>query len=135
MQNSFGDRKYVGMNFLLIEDQPEIANMLRLRFEKEGAEVYIGINGTEGLHYARTYKPNMIILDVTMPGIDGVSLYRQLQEDEKTRNLPVVFLTAAPDRIRDEEGLNFPEKRIFEKPFSFAHVFSSIDEILNKNKS
>lgn len=132
-RNDYGQRKYIGTTILIVDDQPEIAKMLRVRFEKEGAQVYVGINGDEGLRYATTYKPDLILLDIMMPGTDGISMYRQLQQDRVTRTIPVVFLTAAPNLILERDDLDFPDELVFAKPFSSSNMFSAIDEILKRH--
>ena len=86
---------------LLIEDEPEIAEIYRLKLEKEGFPVLVAMDGESGLQLAREKNPSLILLDILLPKIDGFAVLKQLKQDERTKDIPVfVFsnLTQEEDR-------------------------------------
>ncbi len=80
---------------LVVEDDPQIVGVLTDLLEDEGYRVATGVNG-QGLETARAAPPNMILLDVMMPGMNGIEVCRELKSDPRTRDVPVVFITAMP---------------------------------------
>lgn len=87
-------------NILIIDDDTLVHDMLQRMFTKEGFEVYTATNGEEGLDLAREIKPNAIILDVLMPGMDGWSVLASLKENSELSNIPVIMLSMVDDRTR-----------------------------------
>jgi len=85
---------------LIIDDDTLVHDMLRRMFVKEGFEVYTATNGEEGLDRARDIRPNVIILDVLMPGMDGWSVLASLKGDNELSGIPVVMLSMVDDRTR-----------------------------------
>jgi DNA-binding response OmpR family regulator len=79
---------------LLVDDEPEFVSMLKMRLEANGYEVVTSCDGKSGLEAVQTENPNLLILDVMMPGMDGFQVLRQIRRAEKTRYLPVIMLTA-----------------------------------------
>lgn len=87
---------------LLVEDNELNRDMLSRRLEKNGFEVLMASDGTEGVELARTQSPDLILMDMRLPDIDGWEATRQLKTNETTRNIPVIALTAhAMDLDRD----------------------------------
>lgn len=84
----------MGKTILIVDDERDYADMLRMRLEANGYEVTTAYDGESGLKAAQEGKPNLILLDVMMPGIDGFQVLSRLRRDEKTANIPVVMLTA-----------------------------------------
>ena len=82
-------------NILVAEDDFGQRLMIQKILEKEGYDLLLAENGSQALVLARSRKPDLILLDVVMPEIDGHEVCRQLKEDESTKNIPVIFLTAA----------------------------------------
>ena len=81
---------------LLVEDQEMNRDMLSRRLKKRGYEVSIAVDGAEGLEKARSEAPDLILMDMSLPVIDGWEATRQLKADEATRGIPVVALTPMP---------------------------------------
>jgi CheY-like chemotaxis protein len=106
--------------------------MISLRLEKNGYEVVPARDGEEGLRKAREEKPDLILLDVIMPGIDGLEVCRRLKEDPETRHIPVISTTAA--------GVDDIERRCFSagaddcvrKPYASAELLAKIQHFLKK---
>jgi len=84
----------MGKTILIVDDERDYADMIRMRLEANGYEVITAYDGESGLKAAQENKPNLILLDVMMPGIDGLQVISRLRRDEKTIKIPVVMLTA-----------------------------------------
>ncbi len=79
---------------LIIDDEPDFIDMIQMRLEANGYDVVSAPDGIQGLEAAEEEKPNLILLDVMMPGWDGYETLRQLRKSPDARNIPVVMLTA-----------------------------------------
>jgi DNA-binding response OmpR family regulator len=78
---------------LIIEDEDMLSTMYKVKFENEGYEAYTASNGADGLEMAPKILPNLILLDIIMPKIDGFAVLKKLKEDPKTKDIPVIMLT------------------------------------------
>src|SRR5262245_9695188 len=87
---------------LAVDDTPENLEILRMRLEANGYEVVTAADGEEGIRMARKIQPDLILLDIMMPKLDGISTVRLLKQDEKLRSIPVILVTAMADS-RDED--------------------------------
>ncbi|MDD3375065.1 MAG: response regulator [Candidatus Omnitrophica bacterium] len=84
-----------GKNILVVEDEPGQRLTIQKILEKQGYDLLLAENGSQGLAQARSRKPDLILLDVVMPEIDGREVCRQLKADESTKDIPIIFLTAS----------------------------------------
>lgn len=92
---------------LLVEDNPDNQFIYRAGLEHAGFEVLVAADGFQGLELARTASPSVILMDISIPGIDGLEVTRRLKADAATRDIPVIALTAhalVADRVRAEEA-------------------------------
>jgi DNA-binding response OmpR family regulator len=80
-------------NVLLIEDEEMLANMYETKFKNEGYQIRKALDGEAGLKMAQEEKPDIILLDIIMPKLDGFSVLKKLKEDAKLKNVPVILLT------------------------------------------
>ncbi|MDD4271565.1 MAG: response regulator [Patescibacteria group bacterium] len=78
---------------LVVEDDPMISSMYKTKFEADGFEVFVADNGVVGLELAKKEKPDIIMLDVILPQLDGFSVLDQVKKDEITKDIPVIMLT------------------------------------------
>ena len=78
---------------LIIEDEEMLSGMYRVKFENEGFEVATALNGADGIDAALKEKPDMILLDIIMPKIDGFAVLKKLKSNDTTKNVPVILLT------------------------------------------
>lgn len=85
-------------NILLVEDSPTQAAHLKIILESEGGHVYIAVDGQTGLRMARELQPDMIILDVQLPDINGFQVSQKLKEEKETKNIPIIMLTRLDDQ-------------------------------------
>jgi DNA-binding response OmpR family regulator len=84
----------MGNKILVVDDDPEISSLVQYTLESLGHEVKVCDNGREVLDMLRTYKPELLVLDVMLPGIDGYSLATQISEDADLGKLPIIVLSA-----------------------------------------
>ena len=93
---------------LMVEDHPEIAELYQLKLQLDGYRVAVASNGVSGLQMARSLMPDVILLDVHLPQLDGMQMLTALREEEGTRDLQVVVFSEddSPDLIREAKRLN-----------------------------
>jgi DNA-binding response OmpR family regulator len=119
------------MKTLVIDDEAPIRLLCRVNLEAEGIEVLEAADGATGIELARREKPDAILLDVMMPGVDGWNVAEQLLSSEETSSIPIVFLTARADlrdRVRgmDAGGLDYVTK-----PFNPVVLASQVREVVD----
>ena len=118
------------MKLLVIEDEKKIANLLQKGFREQGYEVDISANGEEGLERASSNPYDAIIIDVMLPGRDGLSVLRTLRERKVTT--PVMIVTARGDVSERVEGLNLGADDYIAKPFSMDEVIARIRALIRR---
>jgi CheY-like chemotaxis protein len=115
---------------LVAEDAPDIAGMLRDILQTKGHQVAIATDGVEMIERAKSIRPKLIVSDVMMPGAYGSSAYKSLQDDEFTKGIPVLFLTA----ITPEQAAKVIPKedkiKVLHKPLDLPVFLAAIDELL-----
>lgn len=115
---------------LIIEDETDLLTILQIRLSQVDFEVLTASDGNAGSTLAVTLKPDVIVLDIMMPGKDGFTLLRELKGNEETCDIPVIVVTAK-DRIEDSCSLEGAEK-FFAKPFDYYELESSIRALVEK---
>jgi CheY-like chemotaxis protein len=123
------------VRILVIEDQPCIRETAIELLEAEGFETLEATNGLEGLQKAQELLPDLILCDVMMPEMDGYTLLEKLQANEKTVNIPFIFLTAKVDKKDIRQGMELGADDYLTKPFSRAELIFSISARLKKKQS
>jgi two-component system alkaline phosphatase synthesis response regulator PhoP len=106
------------MKVLVVDDEAPIRLLCRVNLEAEGMTVLEAGDGQTGLELARTEKPDAILLDVMMPGLDGWSVAEQLLTGEATQDIPIVFLTARADLRDRARGMDVGGLEYVTKPFN-----------------
>jgi two-component system phosphate regulon response regulator PhoB len=117
---------------LLIEDEPDIAEVLQYNLEKEGFEVETAHRGDTGLEVIRRGVPDLLLLDLMLPGIDGLELTRLLKRDTATARLPIVMLTARGEEVDRIVGLELGADDYISKPFSPREVVLRVKAVLRR---
>jgi two-component system phosphate regulon response regulator PhoB len=117
---------------LLIEDEPDIAEVLQYNLEKEGFQVEIQGRGDTGLEAVRRESPDLILLDLMLPGLGGLELTRLLKRDPATAHLPIVMLTARGEEVDRIVGLELGADDYITKPFSPREVALRIKAVLRR---
>jgi two-component system phosphate regulon response regulator PhoB len=117
---------------LVIEDEPDIAEVLQYNLEKEGFDVETARRGDTGLDAVRRDSPDLILLDLMLPGIDGLELTRMLKRDPGTSRLPIVMLTARGEELDRIVGLELGADDYISKPFSPREVVLRVKAVLRR---
>jgi CheY-like chemotaxis protein len=115
---------------LVIDDEAAIRLLCRVNLEAEGMSVDEAADGRAGLEHARAAPPDVILLDVMMPGLDGWQVAEELVGDQRTRDIPIVFLTARADFRDRERGLEAGGIAYLTKPFNPVELAPLIEELL-----
>ena len=117
---------------LVIEDEPDIQTLIQMALEFTGGyEVSVASDGPEGLESARGGRPDLILLDAMMPGMDGFEVCRRLKGDPATAAIPVVFLTAKAQASEIEEGLQLGAAGYLTKPFDPLKLSEELEAVLH----
>ncbi|HEY1563244.1 MAG TPA: response regulator [Gaiellaceae bacterium] len=103
---------------LVIDDEAPIRLLCRVNLEAEGIEVLEAADGPKGLDLARSEQPDVVLLDVMMPGLDGWRVAEELLEDERTNHIPIIFLTARAEFRDRARGLDIGGVDYVTKPFN-----------------
>jgi len=114
---------------LLVEDEKDIREVVKKYLEKEGYLVYAGENGVEGLEKFNNYNPDLAVLDIMMPGIDGIQV---LKEIRKVSNIPVLFLTAKHKEEDRLKGFDLGADDYVVKPFSPKELVRRVNAIIKR---
>jgi len=114
----------------VIDDERSIRLLCRVNLGASGMTVLEAESGEEGLELARRERPDIIILDVMMPGLDGWDVARELAADEQTRDIPVVFLTARADPVDRRHGRQLGGLGYVVKPFDPVAIGGVIENVL-----
>ena len=117
---------------LVVEDNPAIAKLITFKLERSGYKFKHRENGKEGLDAIKELKPDLVILDVMLPSMNGFEILRQLREDEDTSDTKVIMLTSK-SRVEDmEKGFNLEVDDYMEKPFKPDELIMRIQKALNQ---
>ncbi len=114
---------------LLVEDEPPLAETLYYNLEREGYTVLHAADGVQGLELARQERPDLLILDIMLPRLDGFSICRILRQE---RDVPIIMLTARQDEVDRIAGLELGADDYVTKPFSFGELLARIRAILRR---
>jgi two-component system alkaline phosphatase synthesis response regulator PhoP len=115
---------------LVIDDEAPIRLLCRVNLEAEGLEVVEAPDGPSGLEAAERERPDVILLDVMMPGLDGWSVAEQLLENDGTSGIPIVFLTARADLRDRARGIDLGGLDYITKPFNPVELASVVERVM-----
>ncbi len=120
---------------LCIEDEPEMVDLIKLILERKGFEVLGAMGGKEGLEVIRREMPDLILLDLMMPEVDGWEVFRQMRADEQLKDIPVIVVTAKAQSIDKVLGLHIAKVDDYvTKPFGPQDLLNSINRVLAMEK-
>ena len=118
----------MGDKVLVVDDEWEIRDMLRRFLEEQGYEVILASNGEEAIELAEKENPQVILLDILMPGIDGIETCKRLKAGQRTRFIPVIMATALWDKY--SEALEAGAEDFVTKPFNLTELSHRVKSIL-----
>ena len=118
------------VRILVAEDDPSVRALLERCLAHEGYEVIIAADGGEAIECVKRCKPDLLLLDVMMPGVNGISVARHLSRNDETRDIPVMFVTAMGNRYSIAAGINAGERSYVTKPFSIPKLIDKVASIV-----
>lgn len=119
---------------LLVDDEPDIVMLTRMVLENEGHHVLVARDGRECMKVLADENPDLILLDVMMPGDDGWEVCRKIKADKKTRNTPVVMFTVRTSMESRKTSLDCADAQI-DKPFMSEELLNVVNSFLNEEKT
>jgi DNA-binding response OmpR family regulator len=122
----------VATTVLLVEDERDIAELVRFQLEKEGVRCVVASDGATGVRLARTERPDLVILDLMLPALDGLEVCRQLRRDPATQRLPIIILTARAEEVDRIVGLELGADDYVAKPFSPRELAARVRAVLRR---
>ena len=120
-------------SILIIEDERDLADLVAFNLEKEGYRTIVALDGASGLEAARSQPPDLIILDLMLPGMMGTELCKILKQSEKTARIPVIMLTARGEEIDRVVGFEVGADDYVVKPFSTRELLLRVKAVLRRS--
>jgi DNA-binding response OmpR family regulator len=118
---------------LCIEDEPEMINLIQIILGRMGFDVAGAAGGYAGVQMSKTEHPDLILLDLMMPDLDGWEVYQQIKADDQTKDIPVIVVTAKAQDIDKVLGLHIARVDDYiAKPFSPQELIASVEKVLAK---
>jgi two-component system response regulator VicR len=118
-----------------IEDEPEMIDLVKLILGRKGFDLTGAMGGREGLEAVRRVKPDLVLLDLMMPDMDGWEVYQQMKADRELMDIPVIVVTAKAQSIDKVLGLHIAKVDDYvTKPFGPQELLQSIERVLSKQK-
>ena len=123
-----------GKNILVVEDDRALANVLEYNLSSEGFAVNCAMDGQDALNQARARKPDLVLLDVMIPVLDGIQVCRQLRSDPATTNTPIIMLTAKGEETDQVVGFSVGADDYVTKPFSVRILLERVKALLRRRE-
>jgi two-component system alkaline phosphatase synthesis response regulator PhoP len=117
---------------LIVDDEPDLVETVRYPLEMEGYQVLVAYNGEEGLNQARKDSPDLIILDLMLPKLDGYKVCRLLKFDERYKHIPILMLTAKTQEKDRLLGKETGADEYMTKPFDIDQLLEKVKSYLSK---
>ena len=117
---------------LIVEDDRSLAEVISYNLEEQGFDVHVSRDGMDGLQYAQLNPPDLIILDLMLPVIDGLEVCRRLRADVNTQSLPILMLTAKSEETDQVVGFNVGADDYVTKPFSIKVLLERVKVLLRR---
>jgi len=118
---------------LLVEDEPALQEAVKMKLEKEGVEVLVAGTGEKGLQILEEKRPNLVWLDVLLPGINGLEVLRRIRTDEKLKDLPVVIVSVSSgqEKIKQAFSMNIIDY-IIKSEYTIDDIIKKVKDILSQ---
>ena len=123
-------------HIVYVEDEPEMIDLVRLILESKGYIVTGASGGRNGINLIKSQKPDLVLLDLMMPDLDGWDVYQLLKSDSSTDDIPVIVVTAKAQAIDKVLGLHIAKVNDYiSKPFSPQELIQSVERVLSQGKA
>jgi len=120
---------------LVVDDEPPIVRLMEFILAREGYEMVVAVNGQEALLQVTAHKPDLILLDIMMPRIDGYEVARKLRADPKFCHIPIIMLSAKAQDEDVRKGIDVGVNEYITKPFSPQHLVTAVRKYLDPPES
>ncbi len=120
---------------LVVEDEPDIRDLVVLHLTREGFRCRTAGNGAEALREARAARPDLVVLDLMLPGMDGLEVCRRLRAEPATAGVPIIMLTAKADEVDRVVGLELGADDYVAKPFSPKELVARVRAVLRRSRA
>jgi DNA-binding response OmpR family regulator len=117
---------------LVVDDEVDLVKTIQFSLETEGYKVFVSYNGEDALHQARKENPDLILLDIMLPKLDGYKVCRLLKFDEKYKHIPILMLTAKTQEKDKTLGMETGADEYITKPFDIDELMEKVKTYLNK---
>ena len=122
-----------GKKILIVEDERDMAELVAMRLQREHHDVTVAYDGREGLDRVRCDPPDLVLLDIMLPGMSGTDVLRELRSDPRTASVPVIMLTARTEDVDVVVGLQLGADDYVTKPFSMSVLLARIAAVLRRS--
>ena len=119
-------------NILIIDDEPDLVELLKYNLAKEGYKVEFAFNGFDGLRASEVFKPDLLILDIMLPDINGYEVCKRIKRTSDVSPVPIIFLSAKQEEVDKVLGFESGAEDYITKPFSVAELMARIRTILRR---
>jgi len=120
---------------LVVDDEEDLLDLIEYNLKQEGFNVLKAGNGVEGIEMTRKHSPDLVLLDIMMPKMDGLEVVELMRDDAKLKHIPIIFLTARGDEKTEVEGLDKGGDDYITKPISTTKLISRIKAVLRRFKT
>lgn len=117
---------------LVVDDEKDLLDLIEYNLKKEGFNVIKAENGEEGIERAKKFNPDLVLMDIMMPKMDGMEAVEKMRKDDQLKSIPIIFLTARSDEKTEVEGLNKGGDDYITKPISTTKLISRIKAVLRR---
>lgn len=117
---------------LVVDDEKDLLDLIEYNLKKEGFGVLKAENGEEGIKIAKEHNPDLVLLDIMMPKMDGLEAVELMRQDDDLKNIPIIFLTARSDEKTEIEGLDKGGDDYITKPISTTKLISRIKAVMRR---
>lgn len=128
------DDRAAGPDILVIEDNKVIAEFMQLVLEEKGFKVQTAPDGESGLQACLKLKPDLVLCDLVLPGIDGFEVMRRAAENPETASIPFICISARCDRASVREGMGLGAEDYISKPFTPAEILQAVQTRLKRRR-
>lgn len=118
------------LKVLVVDDEPDVVEILSYNLSRENYLVYKAYNGSDGVRVTHEVHPDLVIMDIRMPGINGIEACRQMKQDDETKTIPVLFLTADADEYTTMNAIEAGGDHFITKPIRPQILMGMIAELI-----